>query len=131
MMTDPVADLLNRIRIASRNGVSSVRIPRSNEKQAVVDALVREGFLGGAHSLDDGKSGILEVEIKYGPEHRRVFREIRRSSRPGRRLYRKVREIRPVRGGLGCAVYHTPKGVLSDRECRRAHVGGEWICTIW
>jgi small subunit ribosomal protein S8 len=131
MMTDPVADLLNRIRIAGANGAPRIAVPRSREKEAIVATLVREGFLRGYRALDDGKAGKLEVELKYGPEGRRVFHHVRRASKPGRRLYRGLDRIRPVQGGLGLAVFHTSRGVLSDRECRKNRVGGEWICSIW
>lgn len=130
-MTDPIADLLTRIRNANRNEVAHVDIPASSMKQSVLEVFKREGFINGYEVIEGSVSPVLRVNLKYGPSGEKIIRLIRRDSRPGRRLYNKVSEIKPVLNGLGICVYSTPKGVLSDRECRAANVGGERICTLW
>ena len=94
-------------------------------------ALKREGFVEDYRRIESGPQGILRVYLKWGPHGERVIQEIKRESKPGRRVYRKVEDIRPVLRGIGVAIYSTPQGILSDRECRQRRVGGEMLCTVW
>jgi len=130
-MSDPVADMLTRIRNANRVSHESVDIPSSKLKCAIAQVLLREGFIKAWRRFDDSRQGILRVYLKYDVAGERVMREIRRVSKPGRRMYRHADELAPVREGIGIAILSTPKGVLSDAECRRRRVGGELLCTVW
>ncbi len=130
-MTDPVADMLTRIRNANMIGRESVNIPASKFKIGVAEVLKKEGFIKELSKIDDGKQGLLRVYLKYGPLKQRVINCIRRDSKPGRRLYRKVDDIGKVLNGIGISIYSTSKGILSNRECRANKVGGELICTVW
>ena len=131
VMTDPIADMLTRIRNALMRGHRTVNMPASNAKAGVLAALKREGFIEDFRTVEAEPRAILRVYLKWGPHGERVIQKIRRESKPGRRVYRKVKDIRPVLRGTGVAIYSTPQGVLSDRECRRRRVGGELICTVW
>jgi small subunit ribosomal protein S8 len=130
-MTDPIADMLTRIRngIASRR--ESVDIPLSSIKKEIARVLLREGFVDNVKDLADMPHGGIRVYVKYGPDGETVIRSIRRVSKPGRRIYRTCEQLRPVLNGLGIAVVSTPQGILSDRECRKRKVGGEVLCEIW
>ena len=130
-MTDPVADMLTRIRNANMIGRESVNIPASKFKIGVAEVLKKEGFIKEFSKIDDGKQGLLRVHLKYGPLKQRVINCIRRDSKPGRRLYTKVDDIGKVLNGIGISIYSTSKGILSNRECRANKVGGELICTVW
>ncbi|GIW71442.1 MAG: 30S ribosomal protein S8 [Planctomycetota bacterium] len=130
-MTDPVADMLTRIRNAVRNRARTVRVPRSKLKLGIARVLKDEGYIRDFREVEDGVQGAIEIELKYGPDGEQVIHHIARKSRPGRRVYGGVREQRPVLNGLGIAVLSTSRGVLSDREARRAHVGGEVLCEVW
>ena len=130
MMTDPIADLLTRIRNALRVNAVTCAVPGSGMKVRVLDVLKREGYIGGYSVHSDGPKSNLIVELKYSPEGRRVISGIDRYSKPGCRRYRAVADLPRVRGGLGIAIVSTNKGVLSDRECREQNVGGEVICTV-
>ena len=131
MMTDPVADALTRIRNALNIKREHVDMPSSNLKVSIMEVLKREGFIGGLTVIDTKPRATLRVDLKYGPSGEDVISVINRTSKPGRRLYRGVAELAPVRSGLGISVVSTPKGVLSDRECRRDKVGGEVLATVW
>ena len=148
MMTDPLADMLTRIRNANRIERPAVDMPATKLKAAVARVLKDEGFIleyqVGSPGVDENGSPtfeqtqdlgkpkvILRVFLKYGPEGERVIRRIDRASRPGRRLYRHSRDIKPVLDGLGISILSTNKGVLSDRQARAQRVGGEFLCTVW
>lgn len=132
VMTDPVADMLTRVRNAVRIERSDVSMPSSRLKVGLASALKREGFVKD-YSVEktDAVQPLLTVTLKYGPEGEKVINEIKRISKPGRRVYCGAKGLPRVLNGMGIAVVSTPKGVLSDREARREHVGGEILCTIW
>lgn len=131
MMTDPIADMLTRIRNATRAKKRSVDIPSSKFKVAIAEALQREHFVRGYKVLDDQKQGILRIQLMYTKDGESVIRGIRRISRPGLRHYVGADEIPRVRSNYGTALLSTPRGVLSSKESRRDHVGGEVLCHIW
>lgn len=131
MMTDPIADMLTRIRNATRAKKRSVDIPSSKFKVAIAEALERERFVRGYKVLEDGKQGILRVHLRYTKDGESVIRGIKRISRPGLRHYVGAEEIPRVRSNYGTALLSTPRGVLSSKESRREHVGGEVLCHIW
>ena len=130
-MTDPIADLLTRIRNAQRAGLEKVELPSSKLKVAVAELLKSEGFLTEVSVKADGPGSLLTVGLKYDGQKRPAISEIRRQSKPGLRRYVKHTEIPKVMNGLGIAVLSTSKGVMVDREARKAHLGGELIATIW
>ncbi len=131
MMTDPIADMLTRIRNSVRVQQSDVSMPASRTKAALADVLKREGFIHGYEVTPDGVQGTLSIRLKYGPRGQAVINTIKRESKPGRRVYRSVGEIRRVLNGTGISIYTTPDGLLSDRECRERNVGGEMLATVW
>jgi len=128
---DPIADMLTRIRNANRVGRKVVLIPRSKICNGIAHVLKEEGYIEEFDVIDDGRQGQLRVKLKYSMSGEKVIHELDRQSKPGRRVYRDVTELKPVLRGTGIAVLSTPRGVLSDRECRKEHVGGEILCTIW
>jgi small subunit ribosomal protein S8 len=131
MMTDPVADMLTRIRNAAGARKASVDVPWSRHKEEIARVLVEEGYLGGVTTVEAEPRKVLRVELRYDPQRRPVITGIRRVSRPSLRVYVGVEEIPAVQRGLGVNVLSTPKGVLVDRNARRENVGGEVICTVW
>lgn len=130
-MTDPVADMLTRIRNAIRTKRKTVRIPKSKLKIGIADVLKKEGYIEGFETVEEGVQGALDLKLKYGPDGEVVINRIERQSKPGRRLYGGIEDLKPVLNGLGIAVLSTSKGILSDREARRQKVGGEILCTVW
>jgi len=130
MWSDPIADMLTRIRNATRNRAPEVNIPRSNFKLAICNVLREEGYVGEVQEIDDGGRGVLRLKLKYGPRGEHVINALKRESKSGRRLYVNVDEIPKVLNGLGIAVLSTSRGVLSDRRCREEKVGGELVCTV-
>ena len=130
MMTDPIADMLTRMRNALMSGASNCVVPGSRLKVAILDTLKREGFIDRYEVAANGPRSVLSVEFRYGPEGERVITSLARYSKPGCRRYRSVSDLPKVRGGLGIAVVSTNQGVLSDRECRQRKVGGEVLCTV-
>jgi small subunit ribosomal protein S8 len=130
-MTDPVADLLTRIRNAQRAGLEELDLPASKIKQRICEVLRDEGFVREVALQDDGKQGTLRVILKYDEGKRPAISEIKRQSRPGLRRYVRHTDIPKVMNGLGIAILSTSKGVLVDREARKQHLGGELIATIW
>jgi len=130
MMTDPIADLLTRIRNSLRNRADSVSCPGSALKVNIADVLKREGYINGYEVASDGPRSVLRIELKYGPEGEDVISKIQRFSKPGCRRYRSVDGLPRARGGLGIAVVSTSQGVFSDRECRAKRLGGEVLCTV-
>ncbi len=131
MMTDPIADMLTRIRNAVRVEKPYVDIPTSRFKRGIADVLKREGFIWDWKEVDDqNPSATLRLELKYGPNGERVIQTIKRVSKPGRRLYIRGKELKPVLGGLGITIISSSRGVISDREARRDNIGGEVLCEI-
>ena len=131
MMTDPIADMLTRIRNAVSVERENVDMPISKMKQNVADVLKREGYIWDWEAEEGEPVGQLHVVLKYGPSGEKVIRHIKRVSKPGCRVYSAARDLRPVLNGLGIAILSTSKGVLSDREARQQKVGGEVLCEIW
>lgn len=130
MMTDPIADMLTRIRNALRAEKQTVEVPASKVKLGIARVLKDEGYIRDFKFLEVGPQGILRIYLKYGPEGEMVITQLKRVSKPSRRVYCGVDELPRVRNGLGIAVVSTSKGILSDRECRRERVGGEILCTV-
>ena len=131
MMNDPIGDMLTRIRNAQMRGKSTVRTPASKLRAWVLDVLASEGYIRGYESeKTDNGQGELIISLKYF-EGTPVIREIKRVSKPGRRVYVGVSEIPTVRNGLGVSIVSTPKGVMSDAAARSANVGGEVLCTVF
>jgi len=130
-MTDPIADMLTRMRNALHVRRADVSMPASRVKRELAEVLKREGFIDDWSVTPGEAQGKLSIRLKYGPDGEHVINHIRRDSKPGRRLYAGVAEIGRVLNGTGIAVYSTPAGLLSDRECRARNVGGERLATIW
>ena len=130
-MTDPLADLLTRIRNANRIGRQTVDCPASNLKRGTLAVLKREGFIREYKELDGVKFPTVRIYLKYGPDHEKVIRHLQRVSTPGRRVYAGVRDMDPLLDGLGVRIVSTPRGVLSDRECMEQNVGGEVLAEVW
>jgi small subunit ribosomal protein S8 len=131
MMTDPVADMLTRIRNALRNERPYVDIPDSKFKRDIADALKREGYIWDYSIIEHKPANVLRLDLKYGPAGELVIQHIRRVSSPGRRVYSASQEMPNVLQGLGICLVSTNKGVLSSREAKKQGVGGEVLCTIW
>jgi small subunit ribosomal protein S8 len=131
MMTDPIADMLTRIRNAVRVRKPTVDVPSSRMKASIAAVLKREGFIGDFKVVEEGLPGMIRVFLKYGRRGESVIQEIHRVSKPGRRVYMGVSEMEPILRGIGVTVVSTARGILSDRECRRDHIGGEVLCTVW
>ncbi len=130
MMTDPIADMLTRIRNAVRVERTYVDIPTSRVKRGIADVLKREGFIWDWKEVEEQPVSQLRLELKYGPNGERVIQSIKRLSKPGRRHYSRSKELKPVLGGLGISIISSSKGVISDREARRDNVGGEILCEV-
>lgn len=132
-MTDPIADMLTRLRNANVAMHDEVVMPASKQKTALAEMLTKEGYIVGYSVADNSKGPgqVLKIDMKYSPERRRVISGIRRVSKPGLRVYRKHNEVERVLGGLGIAVLSTSKGLMTDREARRQRVGGEVLCHVW
>lgn len=130
-MTDPIADMLTRIRNALVARHNSVGVPSSRIKTDIAKVLKEEGYIANYSVLGEGIKKQIKIELKYTPDGESVIKKIERVSRPGRRVYMKKDEIPRVRGGLGISILSTPKGVISGTQARRIGVGGELICTVW
>jgi len=130
-MTDPIADLLTRVRNANMVKHTSVDVPASNVKNKIVEILLEEGYIKGFDIIEDGKQGLIRIELKYGENKERVITGLKRISKPGLRVYAKKTEIPKVLGGLGLAIISTSNGIITDREARKLGVGGEVICYVW
>ena len=130
MMTDPVADMLTRIRNANAVSQASTSMPASKLKVGIAEVLKEEGYIRGYEVIPDKPVSRLEVQLKYGPDGEHVIREIARVSKPGRRMYTRVKDIPTVLRGLGIHILSTPQGVVSDRTARRDSVGGEVLCRV-
>lgn len=131
MMTDPIADMLTRIRNGNEAKHKSVQIPASKIKTEISRILQEEGYIKGYEVLEEGVQGLINVELKYGNKDEKVISGIKRISKPGLRVYAKSTEIPRVLGGLGIAIISTSKGIMSDREARKEQVGGEVLCYVW
>ncbi len=129
-LSDPIADMLTRIRNAGRINRKDVNIRASKICDGIASVLKQEGYIEDYDRIDDAKQGILRVTLKYDQEGRSVITEIARASKPGRRLYSPVDKLPRVLGGMGIAIISTSKGVMSDKSCREAKVGGEILCTV-
>jgi len=127
--SDPLGDMLTRIRNAIMRGRTSVSTPASKLRGRVLDVLVEEGFIRGYSEVEQGGFKVFEIEIKYF-EGEAVIREIKRVSKPGRRVYSSVKSLPQIRNGLGIAILSTPKGVMSDHAARENNVGGEILCQV-
>ena len=130
-VTDAIADMLTRIRNAASAKHDKVDIPASNMKKAIAQILMDEGYINGFTVTDDGKQGIITVDLKYGPNKSQIITGIRRVSKPGLRIYTDVENMPKVMNGLGIAILSTPKGVMTDKEARKANVGGEVLAFVW
>jgi len=130
-MTDPIADMLTRIRNANTAFHGKVDMPSSKVKVEIVRILKEEGFIKNYQVIDNGKQGLVRVYLKYGPQHEKVITGLKRISKPGLRIYAKADQVPSVLGGLGIAILSTPRGVMTDKECRRNRIGGEVLCHIW
>jgi small subunit ribosomal protein S8 len=130
MMTDPIADMLTRIRNAVRVEKPFVDVPMSRVKRGVADVLKREGYIWDWAEVEAEPAPLLRIELKYGPNGERVITSIRRISSPGRRRYSRSRELRPVLGGLGIQIISSSRGVISDREARQQNLGGEVLAEV-
>jgi small subunit ribosomal protein S8 len=130
-VTDPIADMLARIRNGSLAEHEKVDIPASKLKVRLAEILKEEGFIKNFRLIEDKLQGVLRVYLKYGPGQERVISGMRRVSKPGRRLYVTADRIPSVLGGMGVAILSTPQGLLTDRDSRKAKVGGEVLCYVW
>ncbi len=133
MMTDPIADMLTRVRNANTAMHDEVRMPSSKQKVALAEVLHREGYIAGyeVSPSPKGVGEVLTIKMKYSPDRARTISGLRRVSTPGLRVYRKADAVPRVLGGLGVAVLSTSQGLMSDREARRRKVGGEVLCYVW
>jgi len=130
-ITDPIADLLTRIRNAQRANHDQLDCPGSKLKLEVVKLLAQEHYIQGYHWMDDDKQGVIRVFLKYGPRREKVITDIQRVSKPGIRVYKKNTDLPRVLNGMGMAIISTSKGLMTDREARRQHLGGEVMATVW
>ncbi len=130
-MTDPIADMLTRIRNANIAKHERVDIPASNLKIGIAKVLKNEGYIKNSKVIKDRKQGMLRIYLKYGAKNERIIEGIRRISKPGRRIYSGFEEIPKVRGGLGIMILSTSKGIMTDRDARKKKIGGELICSVW
>ena len=130
-MTDPIADMLTRIRNANTVGHETVDIPASKIKKSIAGILAEEGYIKGFDVIEDDKQGTIRVQMKYGPDKEKVISGIKKISKPGLKVYAKASDVPRVLGGLGIAIISTSNGVISDKEARKLGVGGEVICYVW
>ena len=130
-ITDPIADMLTRIRNANNSKHPTVDIPASNIKKAIANILLNEGYIKGVEYIDDNIQGIIRISLKYGENKQKVLSGLKRVSKPGLRIYAAKDDIPRVLKGLGIAIISTSKGVMTDKEARRQNVGGEVLAFIW
>jgi small subunit ribosomal protein S8 len=131
MMTDPVADMLTRVRNAISIERPHVEMPHSDLKQGIAEALKREGFIWDVSTVEGSPRASLRIDLKYGPNGERVIQRLKRISTPGRRVYCGVRDLPSVLQGLGVCLLSTNLGILSGREAKEKNVGGEILCEVW
>ena len=130
-ISDVIADLLTRIRNANDAKHETVDMPASNMKKAIVDILLTEGYIQGYQRIEDGKQGIIRVTLKYGQGKTKVLRGLRRVSKPGLRIYANAEKLPRVMNGLGVAIISTSKGIMTDKQARKAGIGGEVLAFVW
>ncbi len=130
-ITDPIADLLTRIRNANSSKHDTVDVPASNMKKAIVDILDKEGYIKSYQVIEDGKQGVIRINLKYGPNHEKVISGLKRVSKPGLRFYAGADELPRVLKGLGIAIVSTSQGIMTDKQARKANIGGEVLAFIW
>ena len=130
-VTDPVADMLTRIRNANSAKHETVDIPASNMKKAIAEILTEEGYIKGYQIIDDGKQGIIKVTLKYGANKEKVLSGLKRISKPGLRVYASRDELPKVLKGLGIAIISTSQGIMTDKKARAKNIGGEVLAFIW
>lgn len=130
-MTDPIADMLTRIRNANIAMHEKVDIPASNFKVSIAKVLKNEGYIKNSKVIKDRKQGLLRIYMRYGQKDERIIEGITRVSKPGRRIYSGFEEIPKVRNGLGIMILSTSKGIMTDREARKKKMGGELLCAVW
>lgn len=131
MMTDPIADMLTRVRNGNNAKHDSVDVPASNIKKQIAQILLDEGFIKSFDVIDDNKQGIIRIQLKYGQNNEKVISGIKKISKPGLKVYVKSNEIPKVLGGLGIAILSTSRGVMTDKEARKEGIGGEVLCYVW
>ncbi|WP_027410247.1 30S ribosomal protein S8 [Anoxybacteroides tepidamans] len=131
VMTDPIADMLTRIRNANMVRHEKLEVPASKMKKEIAEILKREGFIRDVEYIEDNKQGILRIFLKYGPNNERVITGLKRISKPGLRVYAKANEVPRVLNGLGIAILSTSQGILTDKEARQKGTGGEVLAYIW
>ncbi len=130
-ITDPIADMLTRIRNANTAKHETVDIPASNMKKAIAEILNNEGYIKGYQIIEDGKQGVIRVTLKYSANKEKVISGIKRVSKPGLRMYASADELPRVLKGLGIAIISTSKGIMTDREARKQNIGGEVLAFVW
>ena len=130
-ITDPIAHLLTRIRNANSSKHDTVEVPASNMKKAIVDILDKEGYIKSYKVIEDGKQGVIRINLKYGPNHEKVISGLKRVSKPGLRFYAGADELPRVLKGLGIAIISTSRGIMTDKQARKANIGGEVLAFIW
>jgi len=130
-ITDPIADMMTRIRNAGKAKFNSVDIPGSKMKVEIAKVLKNEGYIRNYKFIKDDKQGVLRVYLKYGSDQESAIYSLKRASKPSRRVYVKSKNIKPVYNGTGIAILSTSKGIMADRQARKEKVGGELLCTIW
>jgi small subunit ribosomal protein S8 len=130
-MTDPLADMLTRIRNAGMVKFETVEMPLSKVKTGVAAILKKEGFISDYQVLDNATQGVLRIEMKYDQNNERIITNLKRVSKPGRRIYVKHDQIPKVMSGLGIAIISTSKGIFTDKEARAMKIGGEFLCEVW
>ena len=131
MMTDPIADMLTRIRNANRIYKKEVSIPHSKIKENIASKMKQTGFIQDYKVEDHPVQKVLTVYLKYGEDGETIIRRLDRVSKPGRRVYKKVTEFSQILGGMGIEIVSTSKGIMTDHECRQQKIGGEILCTVW
>ena len=130
-MTDPIADMLTRIRNANTAGHPTVDVPASKMKKAIAEILLNEGFISGYEVVSDNAQGTIKIDLKYGPSREKTIIGIKKISKPGLRVYAKGNNVPRVLNGLGIAIISTSKGLMTDRDARKANLGGEVVAYVW
>ena len=130
-ITDPIADMLTRIRNANTQKHETVDVPASNMKKAIAEILNEEGYIKGYQVIEDGKQGVIRITLKYGPNKEKVISGLKRISKPGLRMYAGAEELPRVLKGLGIAIISTSKGVMTDKAARKQNIGGEVLAFVW
>jgi small subunit ribosomal protein S8 len=123
--------MLTRIRNGLQRSKAHVDIPATRICRGILEVLKAEGFIRDFDQIEDDRQGVIRIQLRYGPDGEQVVTHLERVSKPSRRVYRKADDVEPVLGGLGVSILSTPQGILSDRDARTRHVGGEWLCSVW